>query len=193
MRKLILAALVAGTAATPALAQPADGRFTGFRVEGIVGYDSTDIEGEGSDGIVYGVGAGYDVQAGNIVIGIDGEVSKSTVDECVTSAVVAGDELCVEAGRELSVGGRVGFVAGSNALVYARAGYTNARVEVDYDDPTGTVLDTFEGRNLDGVRVGGGVELGLGTNAFAKAEYRYSNYEDGFDRHQVVGGVGLRF
>ncbi|HEY0014560.1 MAG TPA: outer membrane beta-barrel protein [Allosphingosinicella sp.] len=195
MRKLILAALLSAGAATPAFAQDADaGRFSGVRVEGIVGYDTTKDDGEGRDGAVYGVGAGYDIQSGNMVFGIGAEASKSTIDECVQGAVVTGDELCVQLGRELTVGGRVGFVAGSNALVYAHAGYTNARVDVDYDDGTGGT-DAFdsESTNLDGVRVGGGVELGIGRNAFAKAEYRYSNYEQGFDRHQVVGGIGLRF
>jgi outer membrane immunogenic protein len=33
----------------------------------------------------------------------------------------------------------------------------------------------------------------LGTNSFAKAEYRYSNYEQGVERHQVMGGFGFRF
>lgn len=192
MRKLILAALLAGGVATPAIAQDS-GQFSGFRVEGLVGYDTTKDDGEGRDGIVYGVGVGYDVRAGNLVFGIDGEASKSTIDECVTPVVVAGDELCVEAGRELSIGGRIGVVAGSNALIYARAGYTNARVDVDYDHPTNNALDTSGGENLDGIRVGGGVEFAVARNAFVRGEYRYSNYEQGFDRHQVVGGFGLRF
>jgi outer membrane immunogenic protein len=196
MRKLILAALVAGTAATPAFAQSAadTGRFSGPRVEAVVGYDTTDIEEDGRNGVVYGVGAGFDIQSGNLVFGLGGEASKSTIDECVSNAVVTGDELCVEAGRELSAVARIGVVAGSNALIYAHGGYTNARVDVDYDNGTGAT-DAFdsESTNLDGVRVGGGVELGIGRNAFAKAEYRYSNYEQGFDRHQVVGGFGLRF
>jgi outer membrane immunogenic protein len=59
--------------------------------------------------------------------------------------------------------------------------------------------------------VGAGVEQKLGTNAFAKVEYRYSNYSEGeidfetpdvadtdrfdidTDRHQVVASVGWRF
>lgn len=196
MRKLILAALISGTAATPAFAQDATdtGRFTGPRVEAIVGYDTTKDDGEGRDGAVYGIGAGYDLQVGSLVVGVGAEASKSTIEDCTSSVVVANDELCVEAGRELTVGGRVGFLAGSNALIYGHAGYTNARVDVDYDNGTGAT-DAFdsESTNLDGVRVGGGVEIGIGTNAFAKAEYRYSNYEQGFDRHQVVGGIGLRF
>ncbi|HEX8191383.1 MAG TPA: outer membrane beta-barrel protein [Allosphingosinicella sp.] len=197
MRKLILAALLTGATAVPAFAQDTTdtGRFSGVRVEGIVGYDTTKDDGEGQDGVVYGVGVGYDVQAGNLVFGVTGEASKSTIDGCVAGAVVTGDELCIEAGRELSIGGRVGVVAGSNALLYAHAGYTNARVDVDYTPATVGGANPFanQSNNLDGVRVGGGVELGIGRNAFAKAEYRYSNYEQGFDRHQVVGGIGLRF
>ncbi len=196
MRKLILAALLTATAATPAMAQnTGDGRFSGVRVEGIVGYDTTKNDGEGRDGVVYGVGAGFDVQRGNVVFGVTGEASKSNIDECVSGAVVTGDELCVEAGRDLSIGGRLGVVAGSNALIYGHAGYTNARVDVDYTPATAGGNNPFanQSSNLDGVRVGGGVELGIGSNAFAKAEYRYSNYEQGFDRHQVVGGFGLRF
>ena len=46
MRKLIFAALLAGTAATPALAQDAPD-LSGFRVEGIVGYDRADVEDRG--------------------------------------------------------------------------------------------------------------------------------------------------
>ena len=196
MRKLILAALLTGAAATPAMAQTADeGRFSGVRVEGIVGYDTTKDDGEGRDGVVYGVGAGFDVQRGNMVFGVSGEASKSNIDECVTGVLATGDELCVEAGRELTIGGRVGVVAGSSALVYAHAGYTNARIDVDYTPATVGGANPFDSQsgNLDGVRVGGGVELAIGSNAFAKAEYRYSNYEQGFDRHQVVGGIGLRF
>jgi outer membrane immunogenic protein len=37
------------------------------------------------------------------------------------------------------------------------------------------------------------VEHALGSRAFVKAEYRYSNYEAGLSRNQVVGGIGLRF
>src|SRR5215217_1319778 len=177
MRKLIVAALLAGASATPAFAQDTGStQFSGVHVEGIVGYDTTKDDGEGRDGVVYGVGAGYDIRSGNMVFGITGEASKSTIDECVSNAVVTNDELCVEAGRELSVGGRLGVVAGSNALIYAHAGYTNARVDVDYTPAVAGGANPFDAQssNLDGVRVGGGVELGIGRNAFARTEYRYS-------------------
>ena len=72
MRKYLLAALLAGTFATPAMAQDT-APFSGVRVEGIVGYDTTDVEGEGSDGVTYGAQVGYDLQSGGALVGIEAE------------------------------------------------------------------------------------------------------------------------
>lgn len=193
MRKYLIAALMAGGLAAPAVAQDA-APFAGLKVEGLVGYDSADVEGSNSDGIAYGVGVGYDVQAGNTVFGVEAEATDSTVDECVGGVNVAGDTLCAEAGRDLYVGGRAGAVVSPGTLLYAKAGYTNNRYRVDYEDGTAATLADFSVReNLDGVRVGAGAEFALGTNAFAKAEYRYSNYEQGFEKHQGLVGFGVRF
>ncbi len=84
----------------------------------------------------------------------------------------------------------------------AQATFTGPRVEatVSLDQR----LDT------DGWRIGAGVETAISENAFAKIEYRYSNYKEAefdfngqtpdssrfridTDRHQVVASVGLRF
>ncbi|HEY0028060.1 MAG TPA: porin family protein [Allosphingosinicella sp.] len=195
MRKYIIAALFAATAASPAFAQTADTAATnlgGFRIEGLVGYETTDIEDEGTDGLTYGVGVGYDVQSGRTVFGVEAEAMESEIGECVNGVNVTGDTLCAKAGRDLYVGGRVGAAVGSNALVYAKAGYTNTRFEASYQaSATATQVSTNE--DLDGVRVGGGVQFGLGPNLYAKAEYRYSNYEQGFDKHQGLVGVGFKF
>ena len=55
MRKYVLCALLAAAAA-PAAAQEAV-PFSGVRVEGVVGYDAADVEGENSDGVTYGAQA----------------------------------------------------------------------------------------------------------------------------------------
>ena len=191
MRKYILAALAAGSFATPALAQDVQ-PLGGFRLEALVGYETTDVEDQNSDGTTYGVGIGYDMQAGSTVFGIEAEAMKSGLSECVNGAQVAGDQLCVEGGRDLYVGGRFGAAVGSSSLVYAKVGYTNARLRAEYrTTPTGTLVTTRD--DLDGVRAGAGVQFGFGTNMYAKAEYRYSNYEDGFDKHQGVVGLGFKF
>ena len=191
MRKYILAALAAGSFATPALAQDAL-PLGGLRLEGLVGYETTDVEDSDTDGTTYGVGVGYDVQAGSTVFGVEAEAMKSGLEECVSGVEITGDQLCVEGGRDLYVGGRFGAAIGANSLVYAKAGYTNARLRADYrTTPTGTLVSTRD--DLDGARVGAGVQFGFGTGMYAKAEYRYSNYEDGFDKHQGVVGLGFKF
>lgn len=193
MRKYLLAALCAGTFATPAFAQD-QGNLSGFRVEGLVGYDRPSIADENADGVLYGMGVGYDFQSGNAVFGIEAEATDSTANERVAGFALPGDELRVRAGRDLYVGGRVGAVVGGGTLLYAKAGYTNARVRIDYEDGTaGTINDFTDRTNLDGVRGGAGAQFAIGSNAYLKTEYRYSNYQDGVDRHQVVGGFGFRF
>lgn len=196
MRKLLFAALLAGgatLAATPALAQEA-APFSGVRVQGIAGYDRVNTDGEHSNGVAYGAQVGYDFQAGGLVLGVEGEAGDSSVDDCATGVIVATDELCANAGRDLYVGGRVGYAVSPRVLLYGKAGYTNGRLSLDYEDGTAATAPDFSIReNLDGVRVGGGVEFAVGRNAFLSTEYRYSNYEQGVDRHQVVAGFGFRF
>jgi outer membrane immunogenic protein len=192
MRKYVLAALVAGAVAAPAMAQDS-APFTGFRVEGIAGYDRAKVPGEHANGVVYGVGAGYDFQTGGAVLGIEGEASDSTADKCVTGFLVTGDRICSSAGRDLYVGGRVGGLVSPNTLIYGKAGYTNGRINTDYTTATGGPASFRSRDNLDGLRVGAGVEHAVGRNAFVKVEYRYSNYEADVERHQAVAGFGFRF
>ena len=193
MRKYIFAALLAGTAASPAFAQDAAGT-SGLRIEAIGGYESQKVEDDSKGGIVYGLGAGFDFATGGGLFGIEAEYADSNTDECVANVDVTGDELCAEFGRDMYVGARFGANVGTNTVLYGKAGYTNARVKLEYDAGNTTGVGDFdEGANLDGVRVGGGFQFGLGTGSYAKVEYRYSNYEQGFQKHQGVVGVGFRF
>jgi len=184
MSKYLIAALAVSTAAlaAPAMAQDADKTFNGAHVEALGGWDRVQGEGQHDDGVLYGAGAGYDIRRGNAVFGIEGEVSDSTQKQNVGA-------LTEHASRDLYVGGRAGVVVGGNNLLYAKAGYTNARYTVSGTD---TGVDLAHG-NLNGARVGAGIEHQLSNNMFVKAEYRYSNYEKGVSRNQVVGGVGIRF
>jgi outer membrane immunogenic protein len=121
------------------------------------------------------VNLGYDLQRGNVLFGIEGEVTESTAE------LKAGNTVLASASRDLYVGGRLGYVLG-NTAIYGKAGYTNARIESSVGNENG-----------DGLRVGGGVERKLGQNLFGKVEYRYSNYEADVERHQIVAGLGMRF
>ena len=192
MRTMVVAALLAASAATPALAQDTTGGapFTGLRVEGLAGWDRVQNNGH-DDGVHYGIGAGYDMQMGGAVVGIEGEAADSSVRQCAGARTLADPRICAKAGRDLYIGGRVGARMGDRALLYAKAGYTNAQAKLTSNDGTGQT--TLGKRNLDGYRVGVGAEYAIGNNSFVKTEYRYSNYESGFSRHQVVAGFGFRF
>ena len=175
MKKYVLAAAVAAGFAAPAMAQD-NAAFAGFRVEGLVGYDNVGVSGlKNPDGVLYGVGIGYDVATGGIVVGIEADATDSTA-----KVKLAGPDL--ETDRDLYIGARVGAVVGSG-LLYVKAGYTNARIEID----------GIGGSNGDGVRAGIGYEYLLSGKSYLKFEYRYSNYEAGLSRNQAVAGFGVRF
>ena len=198
MRKLVLAALAASAMATPAFAQ--DATFTGPRVEALVGYDTasdgTDGDAGSSDGVTYGGAIGYDFQIGGAVIGAEAELTGSSVDTRADSLLVAGDRLVADMGRDIYVGARAGVAITPTTLLYAKGGYTNAKVNTTYE--TGTTRTEIS-EDMEGFRVGAGAEFKLSNNMYLKGEYRYSNYGkiDGYDididRHQVVAGVGIRF
>jgi outer membrane immunogenic protein len=176
MKKIALA-LAALTMSAPALAQD-DAPFSGAHASGVVGYDVVDLNTPGvknPDGVVYGLGLGYDIQKGAAVFGVEGEVTGSSADLKAGAATIA------SMGRDLYVGGRLGYASG-RTLVYTKVGYSNARVK-----------SVAGNADADGIRIGAGVEQRLGGNLIAKAEYRYTNYEAGVERHQAVAGIGIRF
>ena len=213
---LILAAGGLGMAA-PAMAQ--DSGFSGPWVAGVAGYDinkagSSQDDGvnapqdANAEGMVYGGAVGYDLDMGTMVIGAEAELTDSNADSTYGDPYTTFGLGTVDAGRDLYVGARAGFKATPNTLIYAKGGYTNARFNFIGTDGTTNYEQNID---TDGWRVGAGVEQKLGGNAFAKLEYRYSNYNqaeidfeaegvadsDQFDidtdRHQVMAGVGWRF
>jgi outer membrane immunogenic protein len=171
--------------ATPACAE-------GFRAEVHGGWDRVQSDGQREDGIVYGLGFGYDMDVGAAgFVGLDFSIDDSTTKECERGAIIANDRACLNAGRDLAAGVRAGLKVGDRGKVYALAGYSNARFKFSYTTPAG--VTTRDAANLDGFRLGAGYEHGIGQNAYGKVEYRYSNYESDVTRHQVLVGVGLNF
>lgn len=219
--KKILAALAVGVTlpACPALAQDVQATFTGPRVEATVGWDKSrsgstvdddatrDLD-QSINGIVYGGGVGFDAALGDsLVIGAEAELTDSTANADNDGVPNTFNLGRVEAGRDIYVGARAGFIVGEKMLVYAKGGYTNARFNLVGTDGT---VDLDQRLDTDGWRLGAGVETAIGENAFAKIEYRYSNYNEAefdfngqtpdssrfnidTDRHQVVASVGFRF
>lgn len=189
MRFIALAAVAATTIATPAFAQDAETPgFAGPHVELIAGWDRVEVPGMNVSGGAAGIGLGYDLQFGPAVIGIEGEAADSTTKYCES---YGSQSICLSGGRDLYIGGRIGATVTDNTMLYAKVGYTSARMEMHYTDMVYDV-DVKDGENLDGIRFGAGVEHNFGK-VLTRLEYRYSNYEQDFERNQVVVGVGLRF
>jgi outer membrane immunogenic protein len=184
LKNYLAAAVAAAGVAGPTFAQDGSAPFSGPRVEAVAGI---------SDDVFFGGGLGYDFRRGKAVFGVEGEATTSLDRDCEVLNANVGDRLCLKVGRDLYVGGRIGFALGAGTLLYGKAGYTNLRLKDSYDPGTsgGTAFEFT--RNLDGVRVGAGLEQRLGRNLYVKGEYRYSNYEAGNWKHDGVVGLGLRF
>ena len=216
MRLLLTTMMIAGTWAAPATAQdagaPAEATFTGPRAELLVGYDRLGDDSS-SDGIAYGGAAGFDFDLGGVVAGVEGEFTQAGIDadDSFTDGATTFNA-SFDTGRDLYVGGRIGVRAGPGTLIYAKAGYTNLRFDIDVE--AGAAGAVGVDGTVGGYRLGAGVEQVLNRNGsgnvYAKLEYRYSNYrdasidDDGFDldeidtdidldRQQVMAGIGVRF
>ena len=192
MRKQLIStalAILASAATLGLAASPASAQTVRAEVHGGWDHVGDDVNAEG---LTYGIGAGVDFQlAPRVTAGLEANLDFSSADKCGTSVLAAGDELCVEARRDISAVGRLGYQVTSNGTVYALAGYTNGRFRIDYDPATGPAVRTSE--NLDGLRLGAGYQHGFGNGLYSKIEYRYSNYEAGVERHQVIAGLGIAF
>lgn len=215
--------------ASPALAQGGPAVFSGLKVEGLVGYDRSAIgvddevfgeeANESRNGVLYGIGLGFDVRQGNVVYGLEGEYTDSTTgadytaDEVDVNGSIVSGTAELDASRDLYIGVRAGTLVTPGTLLYIKGGYSRASATLDaLGDIDGEPNSLEADASFDGLRVGAGAETVLSYNTFAKLEYRYSNYSGGnievdgeemeideafdsidIDRHQVVVGFGVRF
>ncbi len=179
MKNAVLAsAVLAMLFASPAMAQDNDTAGGKFVAGGIIGIDSVNLEvdniSDAQEDIMPGITIGYDFETRNgLVFGVEAEYTDSSVGVSTADVISIGDRLSVNAGRDLYVGGRLGYRTGSNGLLYMKAGYTDASIEVAYDAGSGSIS---EEETFGGIRIGVGGEVDLGSNYAIRVEYRYSDY-----------------
>lgn len=174
--------------------------FTGPRVELRTGWDRVSIDGVRSadpatvdvdareDGIAYGLALGYDHALGDrVIVGVEAAVDLSDNDFAGTVGTLRYD---VDPKRDIELAARLGTKLTDSILLYGKVGYSNARVKTRLTSGSTTIADSSNG---DGVRIGGGLEVALTDRVYAKAEYRYTDYEAGVSRNQVLTGIGFRF
>lgn len=176
-----MVALAAAAISTPAFAQDTgDADNGGFFVGALAGYDVINLEdAAGNDfddtGIVYGVTAGFDIDTGKAILGVEAEISDTSISDDV------GD-----AGLDIYGGLRLGYEMDNDDVLYLKGGYT--RVDTDGAD------------EFEGVRLGTGWEHNFGA-FMSRVEYRYSNYnvsdvlnaDVNGNRHQIVLVLGGKF
>ena len=200
MRKiLVTAALAAGLAATPALAQAsAPG---GLYVGAVGGYEGIEVEAaDGSasasaDSAVYGVSAGYDLSLGSAFVGVEGELSTSGGDTQFPSTFTGARD-SLDANGQYYVGARAGFALTPGIAAYGKIGYTSLSTKAFTS--AGTLAELED--NAGGLRFGGGVQVALPGPLEGRLEYRRSRYKNVVDgtygdasTDQVVAGLGVRF
>lgn len=106
-------------------------------------------------------------------VGLDAELYKN---------VVVGVEATLDNvfdRRNVGAAARVGYVVADKALVFAKVGYANWKQTTTAE--------------LEGLRVGGGVEANLYGPVYGKVEYRYTDFDGNVGQHGGLVGIGVRF
>ncbi len=150
-------------------------------------FDKNGFDDKAVGGQLYG---GYNFQDGQLVYGGEADIGYSGNDN-VTGGVKT------KQGVNGSIRGRIGVDTGP-VLVYGTAGLAAARLK-------GSDATTSDTRNALGWTAGAGAETMLTDTISARAEYRYTDYQDknfnlgsgvaerGYDEHSVKLGVGVKF
>lgn len=196
---LALAALAAGFAASPAMAQSSSP--SGLYLGAIGGYEGVEVEAaDGSvtadaDSAVYGVNAGYDLSLGSAFVGVEGELSTSGGSTDFPDSF-AGARDGLEVNGQYYIGARAGVALTPGIAAYGKVGYT--ALDTKAFTSSGS-LDELE-ENAGGIRYGAGLQVHLPGPLEGRLEYRRSRYEDVNDgtfgdatTDQVVAGLGIRF
>ncbi|MFZ2101227.1 MAG: outer membrane protein [Oricola sp.] len=180
-------------AAPVVVAQPTSG-WSGLYV-GVFGghnwgtFDSSggDIDANGWSG---GAFAGYNMQNGSVVYGLEGDAGYSGADGTL------GGVTAKQTGFG-SIRGRVGYDF-DPMLLYGTGGLAISGAKVS--DATGSDTNVHLGWT-----VGAGADAKLTENVFGRLEYRYSDYgskdytigagtvSSGFSAHTVNAGIGIKF
>jgi outer membrane immunogenic protein len=130
-----------------------------------------------SSSVVGGLHAGYNMQTGAIVYGLEGDIELSGLSKTsnalyspagVLYAGVYGYSTKID--WQGSIRGRLGYAAGP-ALFYVTGGVAFANVKTAYNPGGYSTSDTKAGWTL-----GGGVEYAFAPNWTARIEYRYTDY-----------------
>lgn len=180
--------------------------FAGPRVELSAGYDAIKSDGSYEDfpdklsGVHARAAVGFDLAASErLVLGLETSIGASRNADA--STLLGQDTFRFEPGRDIDVLARIGYRVGSRTMIYAKAGWANAKLKIIQRELVGNgqYEVTRSSADNDGLRLGAGVEHRLTDGVYAKAEYRHTSFGDGYAyqpgtiRRQILLGFGYRF
>lgn len=167
----------------------ADNQISLFNQPGFPLPFNATIDGAGFKGGAFGVGGGYDIQAGRFVFGALADVQRDTLRNDVSAnlnilgLVGIGADVRTRIDDIFMTGVRLGYLTSPDTLVFASGGYANADVgdarfnvnlSVLGGPPVPIASGTLiEGKRFSGFFLGGGIEARLTDAISLKAEYRY--------------------
>lgn len=146
--------------------------------------------GRSASGFGGGVYTGYNMQSGNIVYGVEGDVNYGDND-------VSSPARTMEQGVNGSIRGRVGYDL-NPVLLYGTAGAAASSVKAKQAGGS-------DRKTMLGWTAGAGAETFVTDNITARVEYRYTDYgkenfdlpgrnvSAGYDEHSVKVGMGVKF
>ena len=210
IKKSLLSAVVFGASISMAgTASAQNSAFEGFYVGAQAGWSSVDgdvtITGVGSggdtgDGFGGGGFVGFGGTSGKLYGSIEAELGYDGAewDESGSIPGFGSGTVDIEAQLTYGLGFRVGWVAADNLLIYGRVGWVRTNTEFSGSI---TGLGSFStDEDMDGARIGGGVEGKLGDNIGVRGEYTYTSYDDvdivpgaNFDADQHLFRVGVAY
>lgn len=242
MKRMLLAGAIALSAAAPAFAAdlpvaPAQApaayvpvvapvyNWTGIYIgiNGGYAFGSTDWEQSGfagtgnfnTNGALVGGTAGFNIQSGEIVFGVEGDWDWADIDgtSSSTTSTIGGCPGAVACSFETSsnwlstIRGRVGY-AFDRVMIYATGGGAAGDVKATFTNANTGVTGTTNSTEW-GWTAGAGVEAALTDNITVKAEYLFVDLQDGncsstlcpgfpaasvsFDASVVRAGLNFKF
>lgn len=209
MTKLELAAIagtVVGLLTGSAAAEPF--QYAGFYAGGHFGYINTqaevDSDGISDHGLMGGLQAGYNFIDGNLMYGVETDISLTSANPDGGCDYVGGS--CdFDMGPMATLRARAGYAA-NDFLLFVTGGVAASRYDMRSFDGQGTPVDDLDTFGKFGWTVGAGVEHMLGDMMSVKLEYRYVRLNEAdfnsfvagrteidMEFHTVMAGVNWHF
>jgi len=148
---------------------------------------SANLADHSANGLLFGGTIGARLEAGGLVLGLEGELSWADMEDSSPSTSLGGLTNSTDIAWTGSLTAQVGINAGSlypyveAGIGFVRDRYSVVDANAVAPDQSGRVTDT-----RTGVVLGAGAEFALGGGWAARAEYNYGNFGR---RDYVIGGT----